>query len=35
MDGGDGGEYGEGVLVVGESLERGIELMTRSEARGL
>lgn len=35
MDGGDGGEYGEGVLVVGESSERGMELMTRSEARGL
>lgn len=34
-EGGDGGEYGEGVLVDGESSDRGIELVTRSDARGL
>ena len=31
----DGGEVGVGVVVDGESSERGMELMTRSEARGL
>ncbi len=33
--GAEGGEVGEGVVVEGEREARGMELVTRSEARGL